>query len=294
MSVKMQSRFKILSVGLLLLTVTACSAVRFSYNNAQELTYWWLNSYVQFTAEQKPVIKAELAKLHEWHRFNEVPVYIDILQSLHHQAEHDITSKQSCEVMESVRERYRMLNLQLEPIIEKIAPSLSHEQLTHIQKHFEKNNKKWQKEWLEGTQEQRDERRLERSIKRAEMFYGHLSEQQKDILKENVRHSTFDPHYSYSERVKRQHDAITTLKKIIDQQLGEADIKLEVAAYFDRFLNGDMAYQRYIERFKADACEDLSKLHNATSPAQRKRAANKLAGYAEDFQALKSSAQLRQ
>lgn len=291
---KMQSRFKTVGVVILLLTVTACSAVKLSYNNAQELTYWWLNSYVNFTPEQKPVIKAELAKLHDWHRFNEIPVYTQILQSLQEKAKHDVTSKQTCEVMESIRERYRMLNLQFEPIIEKMAPSLSHEQLTHMQKHFEKNNKKWHKEWLEGTQQEIDERRLKRAIKRAEMFYGRLNDQQKDILKHNIRVSTFDPHYSYSERVRRQEDAIATLKKIIDQKLDEPDIKLEVAAYFDRFLNGDMAYQNYIDRFKIDACEDLSKLHNATTVEQRKRAASKLAGYAEDLQALKSSAQVNQ
>lgn len=290
----MQSRFKTMGVVILLLTVTACSAVKLSYNNAQELTYWWLNSYIKFTPEQRPVIKDELAKLHDWHRFNEIPVYTQILQSLQQKAKHDVTSKQSCEVMESVRERYRMLNLQFEPIIEKLAPSLSQAQLTHMQKHFEKNNKKWHKEWLEGTQEQRDQRRLERAINRAEMFYGPLNDQQKDILKRNIRVSAFDPHYSYSERVKRQEDAIATLKKIIDQKLDEADIKLEIAAYFDRFLNGDMAYQNYIDRFKVDACEDLSKLHNATTVEQRKRAASKLAGYAEDLLALRSSAQVNQ
>ncbi|MDZ4098114.1 MAG: DUF6279 family lipoprotein, partial [Methylophilaceae bacterium] len=224
----------------------------------------------------------------------EIPVYTQILQSLQQKVDHDITSKQSCEIMESVRERYRMLNLQFEPIIEKMAPSLSHEQLAHMEKHFEKNNKKWQKEWLEGTQEERDQRRLERAIKRAEMFYGRLNDEQKDILKRNISVSAFDPHYSYSERVRRQEDAVATLKKIIDQKLDEADIKLEIAAYFDRFLNGDLAYQNYIDRFKIDACEDLSKLHNATTAEQRKRATTKLARYTEDLQALKSSAQINQ
>jgi hypothetical protein len=290
----MQSRFKTMGVVILLLTVTACSAVKLSYNNAQDLTYWWLNSYIKFTPEQKPVIKAELAKLHDWHRFNEIPVYSQILHSLQQKVDHDITSKQSCEVMESFRERYRMFNLQFEPIIERIAPSLSHEQLAHIQKHFDKNNKKWHKEWLEGTEEERNQRRLERAINRAEIFYGRLNDQQKDILKRNIRVSAFDPHYSYSERVRKQEDAIATLKKIIDQKLDEADIKLEIAAYFDRFLNGDMAYQNYIDRFKVDACEDLSKLHNATTVEQRKRAASKLAGYAEDLLALRSSAQVNQ
>src|SRR5690606_26379461 len=123
----------------------------------------------------------------------------------------------------------RTLNLQTEPIIEKLSPTLTHEQLGQIQKHFEKNNKKWQEDWLEGTQQERAEHRLKLAIKRAEMFYDRLSDQQRDILKDNIRISTFNAETSYEERLRRQADAIATLKKIIDLKLAEPDIKLEIA-----------------------------------------------------------------
>lgn len=294
MGKQMRTLFRTLSVAFLLMTLAACSAVKLSYNNAQELSYWWLNSYVDFNDTQKPIIKAELEKLHDWHRFNEIPAYIKILQTLEKQATQDITSKQACVAMESIRERYRMLHMQFEPIIEKMAPTLSSEQIKYMQAHFDKNNKEWHEKWLEGDIAEQNENRLERAIKRAEMFYGNLHQEQKDILKESIRLSRFDPHYSYSERLNRQADAIATLRKIIDKKLQEPDIKLEVAAYFDRYLNGDMAYQSYVDRLKADACEDFAKLHNSTTKAQRQHAAKKLAGYAKDFTALKSSAQLDQ
>lgn len=291
----MRYLFKAASVVLLLLALTSCNAVKVGYNNAQNLSYWWLNSYVQFNAAQKPVIKAELQDLHDWHRFNEIPAYTQILQSIEHKLAHDINSKQACDVAESVRERFRILNLQFEPIIERIAPSLSHQQLAHIEKQFEKKNSEWREDWLENTQQKRDKRRLKLAIKRAEMFYGKLDDKQRDILKNNIRISTFDPDISYAEKLRRQKDAIETLRKIIDQQLDEPDIKLEIAAYFDRFLNGDdAAYQSYMDRLTADACTGFANLHNSTSSEQRKHAANKLAGYIKDFQALRTSAQLNQ
>ncbi|PKO92233.1 MAG: hypothetical protein CVU15_07615 [Betaproteobacteria bacterium HGW-Betaproteobacteria-1] len=278
----------------LLFALSGCNAVKVSYNNAQELTYWWLNSYVHFTAEQKPVIKAELAALHDWHRFNEIPVYIKLLETTQKKVLRDTSSKEVCSVVEDIRERMRILNLQTEPIVEKLAPSLSHEQLEHMQRHFDRNNAKWRKDWLDGSQKERDEHRLKLAIKRAEMFYGRINDAQRKILQENIHISTFNADTSHDERLRRQADAIATLKKIIDMELEEPDIKLEIAAYFDRLQNGDdLAYKNYMDRLTADSCDGFAKLHNSTSAKQRQYAADKLGGYIQDLEALKSSAQIQ-
>lgn len=282
------------SLVFLLFALSGCNAVKVGYNNAQDLAYWWLNSYVQFTAGQRPAIKAELAALHDWHRFNEIPVYIRLLESAQKKVMHDASGKEVCSKVEDVRERLRILNLQTEPIIEKLAPTLSHEQLEHMQRHFDRNNAKWRKDWLDGSQKKRDEHRLKLAIKRAEMFYGKLNDSQHKILQENIRISTFNADTSYEERLRRQADAIATLKKIIDMELEEADIKLEIAAYFDRLQNGDdQAYKNYMDRLTVDSCDGFARLHNSTSAKQRQRAADKLGGYINDLEALKSSAQVK-
>lgn len=282
------------SLMFLLLALSGCNAVKVGYNNAQELTYWWLNSYVQFTDAQKPVIKAELATLHDWHRFNEIPVYIKLLETTQKKVLHNSSSKEICSVVEDVRERMRILNLQTEPIVEKLAPTLNHEQLEHMQRHFDRNNAKWRKDWLDGSQQERDEHRLKLAIKRAEMFYGRINDAQRKILQENIRISTFNADTSYDERLRRQADAIATLKKIIDLKLEEPDIKLEIAAYFDRLQNGDdLAYKNYMDRLTVDSCDGFARLHNSTSTKQRQYAADKLGGYIKDLEALKSSAQIQ-
>jgi hypothetical protein len=282
------------SLILLLFALSGCNAVKVGYNSAQNLSYWWLNSYVEFTDSQKPVIKTELAALHDWHRFNEIPVYIKILETTQKKVLHNSNSKEVCSVVEDVRERMRILNLQTEPIIEKLAASLSHEQLEHMQRHFDRNNEKWRKDWLDGTQKERDEYRLKLAIKRAEKLYGKLDDSQRKILQNNIRKSSFNADTSHDERLRRQADAIATLKKIIDLKLEEPDIKLEIAAYFDRLQNGaDLAYKNYIDRLTADSCDGFAKLHNSTSAKQRQHAADKLGGYIKDLEALKSSAQIQ-
>lgn len=278
----------------MLLLLSGCNTIKLSYNNAQELTYWWLDGYVNFGAGQKPLVKAELAALHEWHRFNEIPAYIALLDHMQRKVQHDTTSDQICEVAEKVRMRFRVLNLQLEPMVENIAPTLSGEQLAHMEKRFQRNNRKWRAEWLEGSDEAREAHWLKLAIKRAEMLYGRLNQQQREILRHNIRHSGFDPETSYAEKLRRQQDAIGTLSKIIDRQLDPADSKLAIVAYFQRLENGnDDAYRRYLNQMTSDACHGFARLHNATSAAQRKHAADRLAAYIKDLESLKSSAQIR-
>jgi hypothetical protein len=281
-------------IAALLLLLSACNAVKLSYNNAQELTYWWLDGYLNFTAAQKPLVRSELATLHEWHRFNEIPAYIALLDDIRSKTQDDMTGDQVCQVAEKVRMRFRVLNLQLEPMLENIAPTLSREQLAHMEKRLERNNRKWRAEWLEGSHEAREAHRLKLAIKRAEMFYGRLNEEQREVLRYNIRHSVFDPQTSYAEKLRRQQDALDTLGKIVDGHPHQADVKLAIVAYFQRLENGnDDAYRNYANHMTADACQGFARLHNATSSAQRKHAADRLAGYIRDLEALKSSAQIR-
>ena len=278
----------------LMLLLSACNMVKLGYNNAQELSYWWLDGYLNFTATQKPLVKSELGILHEWHRRNEIPAYIALLEETQTKVQADFSGDQVCELAEKARMRFKVLNLQLESMVENIAPTLSRDQLAHMEKHLERNNRKWRAEWLEGSNEAREAHRLKLAIKRAEMVYGRLNEEQREILRYNIRHSVFDPQTSYAEKLRRQHDAIDTLSKIIDRHLDQADVKLAIVAYFHRLENGnDEAYRSYVSRMTTEACAGLARLHNTTSPAQRKHAAARLAEYVRDLEALKSSAQIR-
>jgi dihydrodipicolinate synthase/N-acetylneuraminate lyase len=41
----------------------ACSAVKLAYNNLPELSYWWLDAYLDFDGTQTPKVRDELAQL---------------------------------------------------------------------------------------------------------------------------------------------------------------------------------------------------------------------------------------
>ncbi len=40
--------------------LAACSAIKLGYNNIDDVAYWWLDSYVDFSDEQTPRVREDL------------------------------------------------------------------------------------------------------------------------------------------------------------------------------------------------------------------------------------------
>ena len=52
------------------------------------------------------------------------------------------------------------------------------------------------------------------------------------------------------------------------------------------FASPSAPYRNYLESMTQESCQTFAELHNSTTPAQRKKAAETLRDYARDFKAL--------
>src|SRR5207245_8249679 len=78
-SASMMTVVRLARIIVLLTLVTglaACSAIKLGYNTLGEVAYWWLDSYIDFTDAQAPLVRQDLARLHAWHRHEELPRFI--------------------------------------------------------------------------------------------------------------------------------------------------------------------------------------------------------------------------
>ncbi len=163
-----------LLAALVLLGLGGCSAVKLSYQNAPELTYWWLDSYLDLNDTQSRQLRAELKTLHAWHRQHELPLYLDALEQMQRMAPSNATPTQVCTLIDTLRPRWQVLLERLEPGSAALAPTLTAAQLEHLARQFDKRSQKWREEWRSGTPQERQARRLKRLRERAESFYGSL------------------------------------------------------------------------------------------------------------------------
>jgi hypothetical protein len=273
-------------IGVLLLsgTLLACSAVKLAYNQATELAYWQLNSYFEFDDTQKPLIREELARLHQWHRQTQLPAYVETLEKWKAWLPAEIDELQACNIFEEVKTRLQAISDRAVPAMGAVVGTLGPEQLEALKRKFSRLNAEYRDDFLEGSPQDLINRRLKKAVSRAEMLYGTLDDKQLAVLRSRITQSVFDARLSLAEYQRRQRDALQSLGPLIAGRATSDQARPLMQAYLDRALHSpDPAYRSYQERLTRDSCKTFAALHNSTTVAQRAKAVRTLQGYAQDF-----------
>ena len=277
----------VLALLLLAAGLQACSAVKIAYNQAIELSFWQLDGYFDFNDAQKPRVREELAKVHQWHRQTQLPVYIEALQRWQTWLPGEVTEAQACAVFDEVRGKLQVMSDRALPGAGSVVATMAPEQLNAMQKKFSKINAEYRSAFIEGTPAALLEKRYKKAVSRAEMLYGSLEEPQLLVLKSRLAQSTFDAGISLNEQQRRQRDAIQSLTPLIAGQSTAEQAGPVMQAYLQRALNSpNSAYRNYQERLTRDSCASFAALHNSTTATQRAKAVQTLASYAQDFRLL--------
>ena len=276
---------------ILLLTLLAglagCSAIKLGYNSLDSVAYWWLDSYVDFNSQQAPRVREDIARLHQWHRAEELPRLAEMLGRMEQLVPGDITPAQACAFVDEFRQRMRALSDRAEPAVVTLATGLQPDQVQHLEHKYEKNNEKFRDDWVKLTPAGQREKRYEQFLERSEMIYGRLEEPQREALRRDIERSIIDPRRILADRQRRQQDALQTLRQLLESKPGFDTARKQLRAYLARFENPpDAAYREYQEALIQEGCRSFAIMHNSTSPAQREAAVRRLRAYQRDLREL--------
>lgn len=275
---------------LALLLLSACSAVKVGYNQLPTLSYWWLDSYLDFDSSQTPLVRTELAALLAKHRQDELPLYAQTLVQLQAMAAAPVSAEQLCQVYTEFQPRLQFLLEQLEPPIAALAPGFKTKQLQTLARQLDKRSQKWHDEWFDGTPSERRELRVQQWVDRTETLYGRLHSAQLAVLRASVAASIFNPDLSWRETRRRHDDLLRTLRLIQAGGLSPAQTRAEVHGVLERSLSSpDPLYAAYLDKIKQENCQTLAQLHNSTSAAQKRHALERLKEYETDARTLHQS-----
>ena len=278
----------LLALGALL---TACGAIKLTYNNADSLIYWWLDGYVDFTVDQKVHAKNELQAFHQWHRKTQLPAFAEIAHSVQADISNNVTAAQLCAKWDQLQERLLPpLTAYLEPQVLWLVTHLSSAQIKSMEEKYAATNEKWLSEWQPKTKRELI-KNIKKSIReRTDSLYGSLEDEQRKWLLETLRTSPFDSKIAYTERQRRQQDMLTTLRDIQTRKLNIDAAREPMRALMQRSLvSPDTAYLAYADRLKQSNCGLYATLHNSMNTAQRAHALSKLKDYERDFNTLQKT-----
>ncbi|MBC7939128.1 MAG: hypothetical protein H7Z19_05080, partial [Chitinophagaceae bacterium] len=193
----------------------------------------------------------------------------------------------ACRWQGSIRER---LNPAVDRALETAAdlvPGLGEAQFRHLQQRYAKNAEEFRSDFLQSDLAERLEKSVERAIERSEQLYGPLDEAQKQVIAAGVAASPFDPQVWLAERQRRGRDIVQTLRKLVADKADREQRLAALRALAQRTEQSpDPVYRAYQQKLGDYNCALAAQIHNATTPAQRQRARERLKGWEEDLRAL--------
>lgn len=261
-----------------------CSTLRLGYASLPEVGYWWLDSQLDFTDAQTSRVRDDLARLQQWHRREELPRYAALLQGLERLAPGELGAAQACAVADEARQHLQRLAQQAEPALVATALTLSPAQVEHLAEHQARGNRQWRKDWLQPSPADRVERRVKLTTERLERFYGRLDAPQREVLRQQLARSSFDPQRVLAERERRQADLLQTLRRLQAPELPLDEARSVWRGFITRVqASPDTAWQRHSQQLLQENCALVATVHASTTAAQREAAATRLRGWQRDL-----------
>lgn len=276
-------------IGVLLLgaTLSGCSAIRLAYNNLPEFTFWWMDGYVDFNGAQTPRVKDQLGALLAWHRKNELPRLVGLLQKAEAMAPNDVTPDQVCALFDEGRARLMAAAEQAAGPGAELAMSLGDAQLQNIERKYAKNNADYASDWLEKSPDKVHQKRYEQFLERNEDFYGTLDARQRALMRQLTDQSAFDPRRVDAERRQRQRESLALLRRLSSGAVPPEEARQALVAYAQRISEPPPGpWRDYQQQLLKEGCSYVAMQHNATRPAQREQAVRRLQAYEQDLRVL--------
>ena len=283
----MRLRLRIWIIASTVLLLTGCSAVRLVYNQGQTFAYWWLDGYFDFDTEQGNRAREALSDWFRWHRATQLPDYAGLLQQAQQQILQDVTPAQTCRWVDDIRKRVETAYMQGVPALAGIVRTLKPEQLRHVEKRYQKGDDDFRSDFLQATRTEQLEAANKRTVSRAEMIYGRLDDAQRKLVSDGVAASPFDARRWLVERQARQREIVETLRSLQSTRADTARTEAALRVFAAHaVLSPRPAYREYQQRLYDYNCALAAKLHNSTTPEQRRHGLERLKGWEDDMRAL--------
>ena len=273
--------------GLLLaigaLALAACSATRLAYDNADTMLRFMASSYMDLDAGQSDDLTPRIARFHQWHRSNELPVYAALLRSASQRAARGITAEDVAWGLGNVRSRYRRLAARAAEDGAPVLATLASAQLAALEHKFAENNEKYAKQFLPSDHKERRRAQLKRMLERFRDFAGDLTPDQEARIERFALARERHVALRFEDRQRWQRDFVAALKaERKPEELGR-----HLAEMFDKpELRRSEEFVREDRRWDEDLGQLIVDLDGSLSPKQRAQVVRRLSDYAEDFAVL--------
>jgi len=285
-SVRASCTLRSARIGLLLAALSllsACTMVRLAYNNADTAVRVMAQDYFDLWTEDSTELRLQIARLHEWHRREELPAYANLMQAASAKVAAGIGKADIEWAAAKGREHYRSFVVraaeEAAPLLAKLGP----DHHAALAKKMADNNLKFAKEFLGDDPSAREKARVKRVTTYVEDWTGPLSDAQQARITSTVRAFPRLAEAQLASRQARQQELLSLLRR----NRSAAELAPALRAYFlDWESRRGSDYGRMAAEWEAQLTQMLVDLDRTFTPEQRIRAVKRAAQFAEDFRVL--------
>jgi hypothetical protein len=271
-------------LGLTLVVLSGCSAIRIGYNQADTILIWMADDYFDFDTAQKQDFSTRITRLLKWHRQEQLPGYAKFLAEIKQRGQRHLTHDDAVWMVDGVKARFRTIAQHGASDAAEMLATLTPANIRALENHFGKVNQKFVREYkLNGTAEERKHARLERTLKQLRDWAGTLTHAQEEriaLLNNAIPSADAMRH---QDRQRRQKEFLTLLKL----RNNKAEFTPRLEAWLTDWEKGRTPE---FEKAQTDVFEKRVALHleveRMLTPQQREHVLHKLQGYIDDINAL--------
>ncbi|ACV27202.1 DUF6279 family lipoprotein [Kangiella koreensis] len=272
---------RILIVLLGVFFIQACG-IKFWYNRLDWVVPWYLDDYVELNSQQEDTLEQLLELKTEWHRSNELPKYVSMLNRMEADIKSGAIHQTYDRYQRDMRGFYNTLLDEMSDNLVAQTASLTDEQVKQLMDNLDKEAKKQYEEFKEKTDEERQEERLERLEDSFDEWIGSLNDDQEELIKEMASLLKSSGEVTYQYRAKWR-DAFRTALAERKTEGGKAAIKSLIT---DPYQVGGEELNK-IREYNGNIYKEYQlKIFRTLSAKQKRHLLEEIADYREDFEDL--------
>ena len=264
----------------LLLLVSACSGTSFVYNRLDLLVPWYVDDYAELTQEQKVYLDTLLAPFLTWHRTQELPAYLALLQGIEASLKQPLIPAGIANIFAKFEQAWlRLEGAALEKLLD-LGARLSDAQIAGFLDVLRERQQEYEEEYLARTDEEFYQDSYDDFLDSAQDYLGNLSAPQREMLRTASRRLL----RSDQAWLQGRADWLQQLAVLLQRQPGwEEKIRAQVAARND---NTPPEHRRIYEHNMGIIFEALAQLLNGRNDQQDRHLRDKLSALQDDIEAL--------
>ncbi len=275
----------LLCAALLLLAGAGCSMVRLGYGQLDTLAGWTAQDYFDLDPAQREVFNERFARLHAWHRREQLPEYARFFSEARSRAERGLGDTDLLWLVDGFKARYAAIAARAAPDAAELLAGLTPAQIEHLKRELDKTNRKFLRENRSNeSEENRRAAQNKRTLAQLRDWVGALTEAQEQQLAGPLRALPLIDRLRHEDRLRRQQEFLA----LLESRHGErTQFTARVRNWLVHWERGrPPALARAFDESWKQRAAFYATADRLLTPSQRSHLARRLQNYSDDFIAL--------